>query len=98
MRCWSCQRQLFQSESETLLQKPRPAEWNCLRESKRLRDGGSLPLSDKVSLCIVALKFVQPRGLQGKRTIGSNEKVSSEGKKKGSRSDLNCCRLDSYAV
>src|SRR5258708_19447747 len=54
----------------------------------------SLPLSDKVSLCIVALKFVQPRELQGKRTIGSNLGVSSGCSEIVIESYLSRCRQD----
>src|SRR6266536_6726375 len=52
MRCLSCQCQLFQSESETSCQKPRPAEWNCLRSWSRRSEGGSSTPGDVVSLCI----------------------------------------------
>ena len=44
MRFLSCQRQSVQSASGTFVQKPRPGEWNCLREFKYAGEGGSSPL------------------------------------------------------
>src|SRR3569833_773940 len=65
IRFLSCQCQSFQSASETLLQKPRPADLNCFNEFEE-RDGGSSPFSREVSLCIV------------RRTINLIGKLSSE--------------------
>src|ERR1017187_1783846 len=52
MRCLSCQCQSFQSESDTPLQKPRPAERNSLRGLMDCAAGGASPFSIEVSLCI----------------------------------------------
>src|SRR5438046_4085152 len=57
MRCLSCQRQLFQSMSETSDQKPRPADLNSLRAFSELPDGGSLPVADEVSFIVRELYF-----------------------------------------
>src|SRR5277367_6413236 len=53
MRCFNCHFQSFQSASETSCQKPRPADWNCFRDSNELREGGSSPLADELSVSMV---------------------------------------------
>src|ERR1017187_3874359 len=57
MRCLSCQRQLFQSASETSRQKPRPAEWNSFKDRNRWPDGGSSPAADELSSFIFNVNY-----------------------------------------
>jgi len=57
MRCWSCQRQLFQSESETSCQKPRPAERNSFKGWSRWTAGGSPPFACELSSFIFQWKL-----------------------------------------
>src|SRR2546430_17070299 len=60
MRCLSCQRQLFQSASETSDQKPRPADLNSLRAFSELPEGVSSPFADEVSFIVRELYFGSP--------------------------------------
>src|SRR6187397_2181758 len=53
-RCLSCQRQSFQSASETSDQKPRPADLNSLRKANGTAAGSGLSSpSSELCLCIV---------------------------------------------
>src|SRR3954452_11707013 len=67
MRFLSCQRQSFQSASGTWLQKPRPAERNCLREFNLASSPWSLLVPAESSFDIY------------ERTISSDGTLSREG-------------------
>src|ERR1043165_8147227 len=60
IRCLSCQRQSFQSESLTSDQKPRPAGTNLFSDSRALGKGGSSPLPEEVSFIVRELYFGSP--------------------------------------